>query len=282
MNYLPQNEYYPHSIYSHRQQCSHHGDPMYPQYQSHNMPGTSYSQGVGRHPQQQQHHPATDHHGPRVTHESNHPLLNNDTSIPPASIPEPPVDHAVMTRSSSTTVTEPSTTKQEEQEPKDTSGSGDDDQEDSSNHNPPSGKDISEAYGSGGGGGGGGGSDSEGESSDVELYDDNQASNGPGRTVRTTTSVAAISSCTPSTSDTSPTTLETVHIAQQMNKVFFAALSSQQGEGVVVDMNSERSHYGDLPPTEQQALKREVDNNKSLCIQLAGMIMNVSITIVVM
>ena len=46
-----------------------------------------------------------------------------------------------------------------------------------------------------------------------------------------------------------------------MNKVFFAAVASQQGDGVVGDMNSESSHYGDLPPTEQQALKRDVDHN---------------------
>ena len=90
------------------------------------------------------------------------------------------------------------------------------------------------------------------------------------------TSVAAISSCTPSTSHTGPA-LETVHTAQQMNKVFFAALASQQGDRVVVDMNSESSHYGDLPSTEQQALKRDVDHHKSLCIQLTGMIMDVSI-----
>ena len=82
------------------------------------------------------------------------------------------------------------------------------------------------------------------------------------------TSVAAISISTPSASDTSPT-LDTVHTAQQMNKVFFAALSSQQGEEVVVDLNSEKSHYGDLPSTEHQALKREVAYDKSLCIQLA-------------
>ena len=171
MHHMPQNERFPPSIHPHRQRCGPHDGPMYHQYQSHSMPEASYPQGVGRHPQHQQHHPAAAYDEPRVPQESDHPLIDNDTSIPPAPIPAPPVDHAVMTRSSSTTVTEPSSTKQEDQEPKDTSGSGNDDQEDSNNHNPPSGKGTPKAYGSGGGGGGSSGgessSDSESESSDA-------------------------------------------------------------------------------------------------------------------